>query len=123
MSFPKGVGGKGNDGVTAVLSSTKGSIGYVSAYYAIQHRLGVAAIKNRGGRFTYPNLSNIKAAGATVRRVPSNNEMHIVNPPRSAKQAYVMSTFSYAIIPTTSPKANAAAVGSLIISSTSKPAM
>jgi phosphate transport system substrate-binding protein len=107
VSFPKGVGGKGNDGVTAVVSSTSGSIGYVSAYYAIQHHLGVAALQNRAHKFVYPNLGNIKAAGATVKRVPSNNEMHIVNPPKSAKNAYPMATFTYAIIPTTSPQASA----------------
>jgi phosphate transport system substrate-binding protein len=107
VSFPKGVGGKGNDGVTAVVSSTRGAIGYVSAYYAIQHRLGVAALKNRAGRFTFPNLKNIKAAAATVHRVPAGNEMHIVDPPKSAKKAYPMSTFTYAIVPGAAPKADA----------------
>jgi phosphate transport system substrate-binding protein len=106
VSFPKGVGGKGNDGVTAVVSSTQGAIGYVSAYYAIQHKLSVAALKNRAGKYEYPNLKNIKAAAAVVKSVPSNNEMHIVNPPKKAKIAYPMSTFTYCIIPTTSPKAD-----------------
>jgi phosphate transport system substrate-binding protein len=105
VSFPKGVGGKGNDGVTAVVGSTQGAIGYVSAYYAIQHRLSVAAIKNRAGKFEYPNLKNIKAAAAVVKSVPSNNEMHIVNPPKKAKIAYPMSTFTYCIVPTTSTNA------------------
>lgn len=107
VSFPKGVGGKGNDGVTAVVGSTQGAIGYVSAYYAIQHNLAVASLQNRAGRFVLPNLANIKAAAAVVKSVPSNNEMHIVNPPRKAKMAYPMSTFTYAIVPTTSPNATA----------------
>ena len=107
VSFPKGTGGKGNDGVTAVVGSTSGAIGYVSAYYAIQHNLAVAALQNRAGRFVLPNLANIKAAAASVKRVPSNNEMHIVNPPRKAKLAYPMSTFTYAIVPTSSPNASA----------------
>jgi phosphate transport system substrate-binding protein len=107
VSFPKGVGGKGNDGVTAVVGSTQGAIGYVSAYYAIQHNLGVVSLQNRAGRFTLPNLVNIKAAADTVKRVPSNNEMHIVNPPKSAKKAYPMSTFTYAIVPVSSPSATA----------------
>jgi phosphate transport system substrate-binding protein len=106
VSFPVGVGGKGNDGVTAVVASTSGAIGYVSAYYAIQHQLHVAAIKNAAGKFELPNLSNIKAAAAVIKSVPSNNEMHIVNPPRKAKTAYPMSTFTYCIIPTSSPKAD-----------------
>ena len=107
VSFPKGVGGKGNDGVTAVVGSTSGAVGYVSAYYAIQHNLGVASLKNRAGKFILPNLSNIKAAGATVKRLPSNNEMHIVNPPKKAKKAYPMSTFTYVIVPVASPNADA----------------
>jgi phosphate transport system substrate-binding protein len=107
VSFPKGVGGKGNDGVTAVVGSTQGAIGYVSAYYAIQHHLSVAAIKNRAGKFEYPNLKNIKNAASVVKSVPANNEMHIVNPPKKAKIAYPMSTFTYAIVPTTSPQATA----------------
>jgi hypothetical protein len=31
--------------------------------------------------------------------------MHIVNPPRSDRQAYPISTFTYVILPTSSPKA------------------
>jgi phosphate transport system substrate-binding protein len=105
VSFPKGVGGKGNDGVTAVTGSTQGAIGYVGAYYAIQHRISVAALKNRAGRFVYPNLKNIKAAGAAVKSVPANNEMHIVNPSKKAKLAYPMSTFTYCIVPTNATNA------------------
>jgi phosphate transport system substrate-binding protein len=105
VSFPKGVGGKGNDGVTAVIASTKGAVGYISAAYAIAHNLHVAAIQNRAGHFEYPNLSNISAAAATVKRMAANNEMHIVNPPASATKAYPLSTFSYAMLPLSSPKA------------------
>jgi phosphate transport system substrate-binding protein len=106
VSFPVGVGGKGNDGVSAVVSSTNGSIAYISAAYIIAHGLGAAAVQNAAGKFTYPNLKNIKAAGDLVTRVPSNNEMHIVNPPKSATSAYPISTFTYAILPKSSPKAS-----------------
>jgi phosphate transport system substrate-binding protein len=105
VSFPKGVGGKGNDGMSAVIASTNGAVGYVSAAYIIAHHLAVAQLKNAAGHFEYPNYKNIKAAGATVKRVPRNNEMHIVNPPKKAKNAYPLSTFTYAIVPTSSPKA------------------
>jgi phosphate transport system substrate-binding protein len=107
VSFPKGVGGKGNDGMAAVINSTNGSIGYVAASYIISHGLGAAALQNNAGRFEYPNLANIKAAAAVVKKVPANNELHIVNPPKSAKSAYPLSTFTYAIVPKSSPKASA----------------
>ena len=105
VSFPTGVGGRGNDGVTALVSSTNGSIGYISASYIIAHALKVAAVQNAAGKFVYPNLTNISAAASVVKSVPANNEMHIVNPPKRLKTAYPISTFTYAIVPHGSPKA------------------
>jgi phosphate transport system substrate-binding protein len=104
VNFPTGVGGKGNDGITAVVSSTNGSIGYIAASYIIAHGLAAAALQNRAGKFEYPNLRNIEAAAKVVKHVPANNEMHIVNPPRRYKTAYPLSTFTYAIVPKVSAK-------------------
>ncbi len=103
VSFPAGTGGKGNAGVTAVVQSTNGSIGYISAAYIITHGLNVAALRNAAGRFEYPNLGNISAAAKSVKRVPGSNEMHIVNPSRKYKNAYPLSTFTYVIVPLGSP--------------------
>jgi phosphate transport system substrate-binding protein len=104
VSFPTGVGGKGNDGETAIVSSTNGAISYISASYIIAHRLGAAAVQNAAGKFAYPNLGPIEAAAKVVKRVPANNEMHIVNPPKSDKAAYPLSTFSYCIVPRGAPQ-------------------
>ena len=104
VNFPTGVGGKGNDGVTAVVSSTNGAIGYISASYIIAHKLGAAALQNAAGNYEYPNLKNIEAAAKSVKHVPANNEMHIVSPPKKYKLAYPLSTFTYAIVPTAAPQ-------------------
>jgi phosphate transport system substrate-binding protein len=104
VSFPTGVGGKGNDGVTALLSSTQGGIAYVAASYAIAHGLNVAALQNAAGKYEYPNLKNISAAAAVAPAPPSNLEMHIVNPPKRAKLAYPLSTYTYVIVPRSSKK-------------------
>jgi phosphate transport system substrate-binding protein len=109
VSFPAGVGGKGNDGVTAVVSSTNGAIGYISASYIIAHHLGAAALQNAAGKFEYPNLKNIENAASSVKSVPANNEMHIVNPPKKYKTAYPLSTFTYCIVPKTAPQKGAIA--------------
>jgi phosphate transport system substrate-binding protein len=103
VSFPAGIGGAGNSGVTAVLESTNGSIAYIAVSYLIAHSLPAAAIKNAAGKYEYPNLANIENAAKTVKHVPGNNELHIVDPPKSAKIAYPISTFTYAIVPGSAP--------------------
>lgn len=109
VSFPTGVGGKGNAGVTAVVSSTPGSIGYISASYIIAQGLPAAALQNAAGNYEYPNLKNIEAAASIVKKVPANNEMHIVDPPKTDKLAYPLSTFTYCIVPRHAPQAAALA--------------
>ena len=104
VSFPAGVGGKGNQGVTAVVSSTGGALGYISASYIIAHGLNAAALQNAAGKFEYPNLKNIQNAAAPVKHVPANNEMHIVNLPKKYAQAYPLSTFTYCIVPKAAPQ-------------------
>jgi phosphate transport system substrate-binding protein len=99
VSFPTGVGQKGNSGVTAALQSTNGGIAYIAVSYLIAHQIPAVAIKNAAGKYEYPNLKNIESAAQTVKHVPGNNELHIVDPPKSAKIAYPISTFTYAIVP------------------------
>jgi phosphate transport system substrate-binding protein len=104
VNFPVGVGGRGNDGIASVVQSTAGAIGYVSASYAISHNMNVAAVQNAAKRYTFPNLKNISEAAKTIRRIPANNEMHIVSPSKKLAKAYPICTFTYAIIPKGSPK-------------------
>jgi phosphate transport system substrate-binding protein len=104
VTFPTGVGGKGNAGITAVVSSTAGAIGYISASYIIAHGLQAAALQNAAGKYEYPNLAPIEAAASIIKSVPANNELHIVDPPKSDKHAYPLSTFTYAIVPKTAPQ-------------------
>jgi len=104
VAFPTGVGAKGNAGVTSVVQSTKGSIGYIEASYIIAAGLGAAAVKNEAGKYVFPNLPNISAAAESVKRVPPSNEIHIDNPPKKYETAYPISTFTYCIVPHGAPK-------------------
>jgi phosphate transport system substrate-binding protein len=97
-AFPAGVGAKGSSGVAGVVANTKGAIGYADVAYAIKNRLHFAAVRNAAGKFLYPSLRRIEAAALAFPRVPGNNEMHIVNPPKSAKFAYPISTYTYVIV-------------------------
>lgn len=104
VEFPTGVGGDGNSGVTAVVESTQGAIGYIAASYIYSHGLKAAQLQNAAGRWEYPNLPKIEEAAAVVKHVPANNEMHIVDPPKRAKKAYPLSTFTYVIVPKDAPQ-------------------
>src|SRR5207249_7362100 len=47
VSWPAGIGGKGNEGVAGLVRQTPGSMGYVELAYAKQNRLAAAAVRNR----------------------------------------------------------------------------
>jgi phosphate transport system substrate-binding protein len=106
VHFPVGLGGKGNSGVGGVLTSTNGAIAYVALAYVVSNKFTDAAIQNAAGKFETPGISSISAAAATVKSVPSNNNISIVDPPASATGAYPISTFTYVIVPTKSSKAS-----------------
>jgi phosphate transport system substrate-binding protein len=62
VSWPSGVGGKGNDGVSGVVRQTPGAIGYVELAYAKQNDLAFALVKNRAGNFIDATLASTTAA-------------------------------------------------------------
>jgi phosphate transport system substrate-binding protein len=66
VSWPVGVGGKGNEGVSGVLTNTPGAIGYVNQAY-VKGPLKAAAIQNRSGAFVKPNLKSGIAALANIK--------------------------------------------------------
>jgi len=58
----RGVGGKGNEGVTSAVVQTQYSIGYVEWSYAIKNNLRVASIKNAAGNFVLPTIETLQDA-------------------------------------------------------------
>ena len=62
--WPKGVGGKGNEGVAGIVQRTPGSIGYVEYAYARTARLSWTQLKNKSGKWVLPTLTTFKAAAA-----------------------------------------------------------
>jgi phosphate transport system substrate-binding protein len=109
VNWPGGVGASGNAGVAGVIASTSGAIGYISAAYTLPNHLKVAAVQNAAGVFATPGLKDIEAAALADTKptsIANGVEMHIVDPPKTAKQAYPISTYSYVIVPAQSAKAN-----------------
>jgi phosphate transport system substrate-binding protein len=72
VGWPVGVAGKGNDGVTALVTSTRFSIGYVEYAYAVQNKLAYGLVQNKAGWFVKPDIENFEASlvGVDWRNAP-----------------------------------------------------
>ena len=103
--FPTGVGGRGSSGVAGVVKNTEGAIGYADIAYAVTNHIPVMAVRNAAGKYTTPGIKSITAASQATKKVAANNEVHIVNPPKSAPLAYPICTYTWVIIPTRTPNA------------------
>ncbi|MCS7111504.1 MAG: phosphate ABC transporter substrate-binding protein PstS [Ignisphaera sp.] len=97
----RGVGGKGNEGVTAVVVQTRYSIGYVEWSYAIENKLSMAAVKNAAGKYVLPSHTSIaSAARITLPASPLDDFSHtfaeVIHPPN--EDAYPISSFTYIFV-------------------------
>jgi ABC-type phosphate transport system substrate-binding protein len=74
--------------------------------FALKSHLKFLAMKNRSGKFATPGLKGILAAASSDQKPSATtNELSIVNPPKKYTLAYPISTYTYVIAPTSSPKA------------------
>ena len=66
VSWPVGVGGKGNEGVASFVGRIKGSIGYVEYAYALQNKMASVKLENQAGKFVDPTSAAFQAAAANA---------------------------------------------------------
>lgn len=69
VDWPLGVGGKGNDGVAALVEQINGAIGYVEYSYALRSKLkklSYGVVQNRAGVFVTPTSESFHAAARTA---------------------------------------------------------
>ena len=64
VSWPTGIGGKGNEGVANYVQRLNGSIGYVEYAYALQNNMTYAQLQNSAGNFVKPDSESFQAAAA-----------------------------------------------------------
>ena len=107
VAWPAGVGGKGSSGVSNLVHSTNGAIGYADAEYAHKAHLAMFDMKNKSGKWVFPNLKSIKAASVLDTKPAKDGSLSIVNPPKSAtyKNAYPICTYTYVDIQKSSSNA------------------
>lgn len=91
---PTSVGGKGNEGVAANVTRTKGSLGYVEYAYAKKNNISVLALQNKDGNFVMPGDDTFAAAaaGADWSKAPGMG-ISLVNQPGATSYPVVTASF------------------------------
>ena len=103
VNWPAGLGGKGNDGVSAQIQQQPGSIGYVELIYAIemnkkQNAIPYGKVKNSAGAFVKADLASVSAAAAAAAKsMPDDFRVSITN--AEGKAAYPIASFTWLLIP------------------------
>jgi phosphate transport system substrate-binding protein len=99
VSWPTGLGARGNEGVTGQVRQTPGSVGYVEQVYARQNDLPMASIRNAGGEFVAPGIEATTAAAAGLEeRIPDNNDFRLSIVNAAGPGAYPISSWTYLLI-------------------------
>lgn len=97
VSWPKGIGGKGNEGVAGLVRQMPGAIGYVELIYALQNHIAYGSMRNAAGNWVKASIQGVTDAAATVKTMPADFRVSITNAP--GKDAYPISSFTYLLIP------------------------
>lgn len=97
VSWPTGVGGKGNEGVANYVARINGAIGYVEYAFAKQNKLSYAMMQNRDGQFVAPSEETFKsaAAGADWAKTPG---MAVILADQPGKQSWPITGASFILM-------------------------
>ena len=92
VQWPTGVGAKGNEGVTAQITQTEGSIGYIEYGYAKLQDIPVATLENKAGNYIAPSSeSAVQALAAT--ELPENLRAFVTDP--EGEESYPIVTYTW----------------------------
>jgi len=97
VNWPAGVGAKGNEGVSGLVSQTPGSVGYVELIYALQNKIAYGAVQNEAGTFVKASEESVTAAAAAAAgNMPEDFRVSITN--ASGMDSYPVSSFTWLLL-------------------------
>jgi phosphate transport system substrate-binding protein len=102
VSWPVGLGAKGNEGVAGMVRQMEGAIGYVELIYALQNNIPYGSVRNVAGVFLKASLEGTTQAAASA-KMPPDFRVSITNAP--GKDAYPIASFTWLLIPVQSKDA------------------
>ncbi len=103
VKWPVGIGAKGNEGVTASIKNTPGSIGYIELTYAESQKLTTAEVQNKAGKFVAASIASVsEAAAGALKTMPEDFRVSITN--AEGAKSYPISAFTYLLVYKEMPK-------------------
>jgi phosphate transport system substrate-binding protein len=97
-NWPKGLGGRGNEGVAGTVKQTPNSIGYVELIFAVQNKMSYGLVRNLDGKFLSADFNSVsESAAGAAKNMPADFRVSITNAP--GKNAYPISSFTWLLIP------------------------
>jgi len=97
VNWPVGVGGKGNEGVSGLVTQTPGAIGYVELIYALQSKISYGTVQNMAGEFMKATTASVSAAAAeAAAKMPADFRVSITN--AEGKGVYPISSFTWLLL-------------------------
>ena len=91
VSWPVGIGAKGNAGVAGAIKNTPGSIGYVNQSY-IKGEVVAAALQNKSGEFLKPS---VESGAIALNGIKLDENLAGTDPNPEAKGAYPIATLTW----------------------------
>jgi phosphate transport system substrate-binding protein len=96
VKWPVGLGGKGNEGVSAFVQRLPNSIGYVEYAYAKQNKLTYTQLDNKDGNFVAPTEEAFKAASAGADW--TKNQFYEILTLQSGKEAWPITGATFILL-------------------------
>jgi phosphate transport system substrate-binding protein len=97
VSWPAGIGGKGNSGVAGIIKQSPGAVGYVELAYAEQNKLQYASMRNKAGKFIAPTVEATTAAAAgSASALQKDVRASIIN--AAGEASYPIASFTYLLV-------------------------
>jgi phosphate transport system substrate-binding protein len=98
VKWPVGQGGKGNEGVAAIVQQTAGALGYIEQNYAVANSIAFGTVQNKEGKFVKASLDSIASAGAGAADELKGTVLAADLWNRPGAQTYPIAAFTYVIV-------------------------
>ena len=98
VTWPVGIGQKGNDGVAGMVRNSQFSFGYVELIYAEGNKMTYGLVRNPAGKWVKASTASVTAAAAAAsKNMPADYRVSITNAPGAG--SYPIASFTWLLIP------------------------